>query len=466
MKPQVSAFTSSDALKHSDATALLKALALKKVSQKELLYSAIARAEKVNPALNAIAYADFDKSIDEYKKSTNGVFAGIPSFGKDLAVFKGMPARFGSKCVPGHLRTKDDWMAKLFKSTGVNVIGKSTSSAFGFLPLVHTALHGATKNPYHIEYSSGGSSGGAAALVASGVVPIAHANDGGGSIRIPAAHCNLIGLKPSRGRDPKAMTRFLPVDVVSEGILSRSVRDTHLYLKGVEHYTKKPFLKQRSDKTYKIGLLLDTSNGHKVNDQVLKAVKKTAEVLAHEKHQIIPIDNPFKNINLEESFQLFFSFLAFFSLNLGRVSHGLSFDKKKAEPFTRGLSDYFWKHKFAFTSALKVLRSASAHYKALFNKVDLLLSPVWNTTVPKNNALGHHLSFEDNLSLLFAHLNFPVIQNIVGAPAVSLPVAFCDKGLPIGIQFAADLNAESTLLDIAYFLEERGHLTAAYDPDW
>ena len=226
-----------DALGDSDATALVKRLEAGDVSPAELVEAAINRARRANPALNAIVTDTFDSALAQSKMPRKGKFGGIPTVIKDNVEVEGVPTLFGTRALPRHPAKKDHAFIRQFKSLGMISLGKTALPEFGIPPTTESLLHGVTANPWNIQYSAGGSSGGSAAMVASGVVPMAHGNDGGGSIRIPAACCGLVGLKPTRGRLVTAPElKMLPINVVFEGVITRTVRDTALFMAEAEKY--------------------------------------------------------------------------------------------------------------------------------------------------------------------------------------------------------------------------------------
>jgi len=226
-----------DLLSDHDAVALAELVRRREVRPVELAEAAIARVEKVNGALNALQLANYERALADAAKLRPGVFAGVPTFVKDNTDLRGLPTGYGSQAVPSVPAHENGAFARQFLSLGFTVLGKTTLPEFGFNSTTEYQGKPPTRNPWHTAYSCGGSSGGSAALVAAGVVPIAHANDGGGSIRIPAACCGLVGLKPSRARLVDGeMARTLPVKIIVEGVVTRTVRDTAHFLAGAEQY--------------------------------------------------------------------------------------------------------------------------------------------------------------------------------------------------------------------------------------
>src|SRR6201996_8311153 len=210
-----------------DALGLAALVAKKKVKPIELLEEAIARAERLNPKLNAIIYKDYDNARARAKSKLRGPFAGVPFLLKDIfALTTTMPTRQASKFMPAMPWMHNSLLVERFLASGLVPFGKTNVPEFGLVATTESKLYGPAHNPWNLSHSTGGSSGGSAAAVAAGIVPLAHATDGGGSIRIPAACCGLVGLKVSRGRvsqgpDASDATSGLSVDHV----VSRSVRD-------------------------------------------------------------------------------------------------------------------------------------------------------------------------------------------------------------------------------------------------
>src|SRR5512139_3873996 len=225
---RVSAFT-DDALGEDDAVGIAARIRSGEVSAAEVEAAAVARVRRVDPVLHAVAHAAYDRP--RRSTDTGAALYGVPTFVKDNTDVVGMPSNHGSAAWTTRPAKRDGRYTRQYLSTGMTVLGKSRLPEFGFNATTEFMDEEPTRNPWNTGYSVGASSGGAAALVASGAVPVAHANDGGGSIRIPAAAAGLVGLKPSRGRHIAGEeTRFLPVDIVSEGVVTRTVRDTAAFL--------------------------------------------------------------------------------------------------------------------------------------------------------------------------------------------------------------------------------------------
>ena len=225
-----------DALGDLDAVGLVAAIQEGEVSIPEVVDAAIARTERLQPDLNAVAYVAFDRARAEARDPRGGFFAGVPTFLKDNVDVAGMPTQQGCDAYRGRPLERDGDFARMFLATGLVPLGKTQLSEFGFSPSAEHPRLGPVRSPWDTAHTAGASSAGTAALVAAGAVPLAHGNDGGGSIRIPAAVNGLVGLKPTRDRLAQdEMNRQMPVRIVSDGVLTRSVRDTAAFLREAEH---------------------------------------------------------------------------------------------------------------------------------------------------------------------------------------------------------------------------------------
>ncbi len=445
-------------LGNMDATEIAEKIRSKEITAQEVIDCVQERAEIAEPKINAIVASNYDIASNNIK--TKGVFAGVPMFIKDLADVKGFPTRHGSIGIPDNPAKKTEKFVKQIESTGCIVVGKSATSEFGLLPCTETTVNGDTRNPINIEYSTGGSSGGAAALVAAGVVPIAHAADGGGSIRIPASCCGLIGLKPSRGRHVGSPTAKMPVDIVTQGIVSESVRDTANYFSAIEqfHATKKMpkigSVQAASKKRLKIAMFTQTPAGIESHPEVVRSVLATGKKCETLGHHVDYINNPYDDMVLLD-FLVYYSFLANMIKTFGRLTYNKRFQANQVEKFTDELGGHFTKIMLMAPISFRRLRNDVVHtYIALFEKYDVLLTPTLSAPVPKLGHFGPNEPFLSVVMRLNNYVNFTIVQNATGAPAISLPMGKCDNGLPIGSMFATKIGDERVLLELAFELEE------------
>jgi amidase len=455
----VHAFT-NDILGDLDATALAALIRSGEVSATEVAAAAIARARRLQPLINAIELESYEAALRAAEQAPgSGVFAGVPTFVKDNTDLEGLPTRQGSAAIPARPAAGHGAFAKQFLSQGFTVLGKSSLPEFGFNASTEFAGRAPTRNPWHTDYSSGASSGGSAALVAAGVVPIAHANDGGGSIRIPAAACGLVGLKPTRGRHVDAESvRSLPINIVSEGVVTRSVRDTAQFMAGLEQYWRNPKLKPvglvegPGTRRLRIGLVLESVTGPSDAD-TRATVLATARLLEGMGHTVEEMPLPI-GPRFAEDFSIYWGMLSFLVSTFGtRVIHP-DFDASRLDNLSRGLAALYRKNVLKTPFVLYRLKKMWAEYARVFADYDVVLSPVLAHTTP---ALGH-LSPEQDFEALFERLtryvSFTPLNNAAGSPAISLPMGATAQGLPIAIHLSANHGDERTLLELAFALEQ------------
>ncbi len=317
-----------DALGKLDATAVAEAITKKEVSVKEITEAAIARAEKANGELNAIVI----KAYDDARKITGsdkGAFYGVPTFIKDNDNVKGYPTQLGTGSFNAKVAKKHSRFVEQLLSTGLNYVGKSSLPEFGLICSTENERWGVTRNPWNTDYTTGGSSSGSAALVASGVVPIATANDGAGSTRIPAGCCGLVGLKPSRHRlVPMDGSQLMPLQIVYEGVLTRSVRDTALFYAEAEKFFHNPKLpkmglvKDPLKQRLRIAFFANPAKGklgHQDED-TQRVQKETARLLESLGHKVEEVPLPYDIDHMGVHYINYYGFLAYMVSHWGKVT--------------------------------------------------------------------------------------------------------------------------------------------------
>lgn len=443
-----------------DATEIAEKIRKKELDPDEVIQSVIDRATKADRSLNCLVTKQLNTKVAS-TKAVNEVFSGVPTFIKDLSNVKGFPTTFGTRAVSPSIRKKSDKAIDQILSTGCVILGKSTTSEFGLLPCTENMKNGDTFNPINTSYSTGGSSGGAAALVAAGVVPFAHAEDGGGSIRIPASCCGLVGLKPTRDRHVDAPTKYLPLHIACHGIVSRSVRDTANYYHSIEDHYRHAGLPAighvtgPSSRRLRIGMFTETPTGIQSHPDVTDAVVRSGELCERLGHEVEYIKTPFDQ-QFKLDFTIYWAFLALMIRTTGRLSYDRSFESDLIEPFTKGFGSAF--PALALTGPLSIrrLRKFNRVYESVFKKYDVLLSPVVSSTVPEIGHFSPRENFMITLERLNNYINFTIVQNATGAPAISLPMGQDSNGLPVGVQFAARRGEEKKLLELAFELEAAG----------
>ncbi|OUZ09404.1 amidase [Aeromicrobium sp. PE09-221] len=460
MPDRIHAFT-DDALGDLDAVGLAAALRVGDLSPREAAEAASARVDAL-VELSPVAFDDRERGVKRAVDApwrADAPFAGVPTYIKNNTAFAGIPTRHGSAATPRRAELANEPFTEQFLSTGLNVLGASTLPAFGLTATTEFDDGPPTRNPWNPEYSCGASSGGAAVLVAGGAVPIAHANDGGGSIRIPAAACGLVGLKPTRDRLVKAaQAQGMPVDLISNGVVTRTVRDTAHFLAAAERHrptTRMPFLglvEGPSERRLRIGLIDTPITGNRLDVDTARALDETVELLTDLGHDVVPVPLPVDRSFIGH-FTHYWSMLAFAIAKNGKKMFGTAFEPAELDPFTIGLARGFLRNAWRTPGAIAALSRSAKRYHRAFDRVDVICSPTLAHTTPRIGYLDPAGEFEQIFDRLVHYVAFTPLNNAAGGPAISLPLAQSSEGLPIGIHFSADHANERTLLELAYELE-------------
>ncbi|HLV76742.1 MAG TPA: amidase [Marinobacter sp.] len=450
-----------DALGTSDATELAERIRRGDVSAEEVIRAAIQRARMAQPVLHGIVHDDYDRALEQAARlpDPSAPFAGVPIFIKDNLDVAGLPTRHGSAAVPGHIARHSSAVVRQILAQGYINLGKSSLPEFGFNATTEPVGTSPTRNPWNPLYSSGASSGGSAVLVAAGVVPVAHANDGGGSIRIPAACCGLVGLKPTRGREmANEAARALPVNILSDGVVTRTVRDTAGFMAHAERYyhnRKLPetgYVEGPSGRQLRIGLVLDSINGYPTDAVTRRTVEQTARLLEKLGHIIEPMPVPANN-TFAHDFALYWAMLAYGIKARGRKLIHPDFNKAKTDGLTNGLETMFRRNFWRLPAVIWRLKRASQDYTRQMANYDAVLTPVLGQTTPPLGHLSPEIPFDLLFERLNQYVNFTPLANVNGAPAIALPMSLTDDNLPVSVQLMARHGDERTLLELAYALE-------------
>ncbi|MFC5668958.1 amidase [Streptomyces incanus] len=445
-----------DALGDHDAVGLAEAIRRGEVGAAEAARDAAARVRAVEARLNAV---QVHIDVPAHGSGPAGAFTGVPTFVKDNTDYQGLPTGHGSAAFAPRAARRHAPFARQFLSTGVTVLGKTRLPEFGFSPTTEYENAEPVRNPWHTGHSAGGSSGGSAALVAAGAVPIAHANDGGGSIRIPAACCGLVGLKPTRGRVvPNAQGRQMPIDLVTDGVVSRSVRDSAAFLAAAEKHWRNPKLppvgpvEGPSERRLRIGLLLDSPNGVPSDAATRAAVTKTAQRLERLGHTVEPVELSI-DPRFTQDFLTYWGLLSFLIGVTGRT-FGPDFDRRRMDGLSRGLRETYVSNWQRTPGVVRRLKRTREPYAAAFRGLDLILSPVLAHTTPPLGHLNPAVPYTTLIERILAYVAFTPVNNVVGTPSISVPApSTTTDGLPIGVMFSGRPGAERTLLEVAFELE-------------
>lgn len=447
-----------DALGDLDAVGLAAAIDAGDVSREDVLSDAIARVRRVDPQLRAVQVECFERALAEAPAA--GVFSGVPAFVKDNVDVRGVPTCSGSAAITPRPARSDAPPVRQFLATGVVVLGKSTLPEFGLTASTEYVGRPPTCNPWNTDHSAGASSGGSASLVASGAVPIALANDGGGSIRIPAAVTGLVGLKSTRCRlvDQKGV-RQLPVNLVSEGVVTRSVRDTAHYLAAAERYRANPRLpavglvEGPGEGRLRIGVIALDAFGRPVHPEIQRVLDSAGETLAGAGHELVEMRLA-AGPEFIEDFKLYWALFAVLMTVTYKAEHGRGFRPSELDPFTKALARLVRRQPHRVARATWRLRRGGALYDAQFADVDAILSPVLAHPVPRIGEFAPDQPFEELFTRIVDYVAFTPVNNIGGGPAIAVPHGMMAGGLPGSVHLSGARGAERRLLELAYELED------------
>lgn len=458
-----------DVLGQRDATELSRLLRAGEVSVRELVDAAIRRADFLQPTLNPVHETDYDRARDHADRLDreglgDGALAGLPVFIKDNVVVEGLPTMMGSAAFTGRPAKKDGPVGAHWRDLGVVMLGKSRLPEFGFSASTEYAAHtevDPVRNPWDPARSAGASSGGSAVVVAGGAVPLAHANDGGGSIRIPAAACGLVGLKPTRGRLPgEPADRVLPVQIISNGAVTRSVRDTAAFMaasEAVRPAAKLPRIgtvEGPGSRRLRIGLLLDSVQDFETDAETRGAVLAVAETLCAQGHRVEEMQMPVE-AQFADDFALLWSLLAVMATRTGKLALGRDFDVSLTDPLTQGLLTQAKRRFLDVPAAIWRLRQVQGRYTESFEEWDLVLSPTLSHVIPEIGHLSPDQEFEELFAKLTDYVGFTPLANVAGAPAISVPAGLTEgEHLPLSVMLSAAHGDERTLLEVAYEIEQ------------
>lgn len=453
-----------------DAVALAELVRNGDVSAPELAVLANQAIDQLNPTLNFMADRIPSEEIDFSCPNNQGLLQGVPFLIKQgCARIKNRSSDTGSRFKLNQTASEDDELVTRIRHGGVTIVGQSTMPEFGNAPTTESVLHGPTRNPWSLDHMSGGSSGGSAAAVASGAVPIAHATDGAGSIRIPASCCGLVGLKPTRARTPGHHSGI--ISLCAQHVLSRTVRDSAVALDalqgpevgGIYHVSppSSPYVDglSKAPRPLKIGFTISSPSGDLVNADCVQGLLETAKICESMGHTVeeSPLQYDWEKMiaafvdiyscgypEMVTGFEAQSGFKVgpdnFETCSLAMLDHAMQLS----------LSDFI-----CHMGDLGAICRQVGHY---FTQYDIFLSPTLNQPalpIGQMNANASDLTAKLWFKRQFnAFASFTPIFNATGQPAMTLPLYQSQVGLPIGIQFAARHGDEATLFQLASQLEQ------------
>ena len=457
-------------LRALDGVGLAQKVRQKEVSALELVEAAIEGIERSNPRLNALITPLFDQARAAARSSIPaGPFAGVPFLLKDLgASLGGVRMTMGSAFLKNSISAHDSELVRRIKEAGLIIVGKTNTPELGILPTTEPRLFGPCRNPWDLGRTTGGSSGGSAAAVAAGWVPMAHGNDGGGSIRIPASCCGVFGLKPTRGRNPLGPDfGDLFGGLVAEHALTRSVRDSAALLDatagpdvGDPYWApppKRPFLKEVGADPGRLRIAFTTSSasGVRIHEDCVQAVRDCAALCSGLGHEVEEASPPILGEWVRQHFMILWSAGVAWVIDGMALVSGRPPDPQAFEPLTWALYEIGRKHSAsAYLFSLTALQRIAREIGRFFLKYDVWLTPTLSEPpVP----LGTFDSPPDDplrgLRRAEEFVPFTPIANITGQPAMSVPLYWNHDGLPVGTHFVGRFGDEATLFRLAAQLE-------------
>jgi len=446
--------------KGPDATEMASMIRRGEMSAAEATEAAITRCQAANRQLGFVVNDTYALARARAKTPMTGPFAGVPYLIKDLNGVIGAPTRMGSRSTAGAppATTQDAYINATF-ATGIVCIAKSASPEGGYLPTTEPLAFPPTRNPWDTSRSTAGSSGGAAAAVASGVVPMAHANDGGGSIRFPAANCGLVGLKSSRGRLIQDQPGARPLDIGVQGVVSHTVRDTAGMFAATEQtgavapLAPIGLVTNKGAKRLKVGIITRGFAGFEADPAVAAGVSSAAKLLDGLGHNVVGTTRWPTPASFTEDFLAFWSLGALQDVTAGSKAAGKAPDETLFEPFSLGMAENGMKMKPEEIEAVQMrLLGAAKAYDDWIKGYDIVISPLFKSPPSPLGYLRGDVPFDTLRQRLTEQVGYTLIHNVSGAPAMSLPLHWSDEG-PIGIQFSAAYGAEKLLLELAYEIE-------------
>jgi amidase len=450
----------------ASATELAAGIRRRELSSVELTDACLAAVDAVNPALNAVTWrndeqarvaaADADRRVAAGEEAP---FLGVPIPIKDLTPVAGWPVTYGSHGAPEAPSEQSELVVDALARAGFVLCGRTNTPAFGVITAAENSRYGASRNPWDLDRSPGGSSGGAAGAVAGGMFPIAHANDGGGSIRIPASYCGLVGFKPSRGRVPRLAQSWL--GAVVEGVVSRTVADSALVLDAIAGpdplawYNApapvRPFAEQAraTPPTLRVGLMAQAPLGIPTDPECVAAARAAAALLEELGHLVEEVEVPTISEEMVPPF---------IALTQGGLADYEGMDWSQAEPHIRHQREQASQTgAYDYVLAARTLELLSRREVARWGRdFDVLLTPTSAILPPRAGATleAQHAAPDQPVLDVVASVSFTAFGNVAGLPGVSLPLHFADAGLPVGAQLLAGPWEDGSLLALAAQLEE------------
>lgn len=468
-----------------DATGLSKLVRAGDVSPAELAGAFLAAVERVNPTLNAIIETFPERTDVPFDNlAADAPFAGVPFLIKDIgATEKGTRCEFGSRLAAGYVAPADSDLTQQWRAAGLNILGRTTTPELGFSCTTESVLYGPTLNPWDTTRMTGGSSGGAAAAVASGIVPIAHANDAGGSIRNPSSCCGLVGLKPTRGRTtPGPAAADIQCGLAIEHAVVRTLRDSAALLdatqgRGVgDPFTiappSRPYVEELKIAPGRLRIAFTTATwtGDPVDPEYRSRVEETAKLCASLGHDVEEARPDYDaaalaRANIQVKAASNAALVDYLASVTGREPGEATLEPPILDAYRLGKALTATE----FLAAQNVFNTVTRTVSRFFASRDVLMTP---TTALPAQPLGTYSSNVPGMDIyewgqrMYSFAAFTLICNVTGLPAISLPLHMHSAGVPIGVQFAGRFGGEATLLRLGAQLEKEQPWADRRPPVW
>ncbi|HZI04393.1 MAG TPA: amidase family protein [Archangium sp.] len=444
------------ALARLDGVAQAELCARGELSPDELFDACLARIDALNPLLRAVVTVAHERP----EPAKSGPFSGVPFLVKDSTPWPGLRWSMGSRLFAANIAQRQTPYGRRLEESGLVCAGKSATAEFGLLFSTETLLEGVTHNPWNLACSATGSSGGSAVAVAAGLVPLAHANDGGGSLRVPASACGLFGFKPSRGRTvPASFGSSDFGDMTSDHCISRSVRDSALFLSITEdrsNGTPAGFVREPLTRKLRIAAWTRTAMGTEPEPQVRRAYEESLALLTGLGHSVEPITPPsFDSPALGDAFLLVAGAAIAGIVDTVDQTRDPPVQRDELEPYTWAVADTFLASgPDALPRARATFARAVHAYQEATRGYDVVLTPTLATEPWRLGHLSPVLGREELARRTAQAIGYTPLHNIAGCPGMTVPLHFPEDGPPIGTHFAAAPGADALLLGLAYQLEQ------------
>lgn len=442
---------------YADGTAMAAGIAAGETTALEQVEAAITRAKSVEGQINGFASESFEVARSDAAGLLSGAFAGVPSAIKDLIDWRGAQTQAGSRGLAGNVANRDNIFASKWRGAGIVSLGKSATPEAGLISSTEPLSNGPTRNPWELSRIPGGSSGGAASLVAARVVPFAHASDGGGSIRIPASSCGVFGLKPSRDRLPYSEPGTAPpLQISVNHAVTISVRDSIALFRAAEaNDGAYPPLGdiQPLKRRLRIGFAPEPIGGTMLHADTRAALEDVAQLCRELGHTVVDYTIPMDGPKFTDAFILYWAAgAAMFAQEVAAFA-GKPVGPDIIEPWTLGLAGMAARRMAEVPDTIAYLQAFEAQYAAFFDSLDVILTPVTGSPAVPVGEQAPDGDFDAVMESVLRFVSYTSPMNVAGAASMSVPLSWSPSGLPIGAMFSGKRGDDGLLFELALELE-------------